>query len=124
MNEKVKTHKDLDAWKKAIELVEAVYGLTKAFPKTEMYGLTNQLRRAAVSIPSNIAEGAARSSTKEFVQFLHIALGSVSEVETQLIIAQRLDYVDDANSIEEQIEAVRRLILGLIRYLRRRDAKE
>ena len=124
MNEKVKTHKDLDAWKKAIELVEAVYGLTKAFPKTEMYGLTNQLRRAAVSIPSNIAEGAARSSTKEFVQFLHIALGSVSEVETQLIIAQRLDYADDANSIEEQIEAVRRLILGLIRYLRRRDEKE
>ena len=124
MNEKVKTHKDLDAWKKAIELVEAVYGLTKAFPKTEMYGLTNQLRGAAVSIPSNIAEGAARSSTKEFVQFLHIALGSVSEVETQVIIAQRLDYVDDVNSIEEQIEAVRRLILGLIRYLRRRDAKE
>lgn len=124
MNEKLKTHKDLDAWKKAIELVEAVYGLTRTFPKTEMYGLTNQLRRAAVSVPSNIAEGAARSSTKEFVQFLHIALGSVSEVETQVIIAQRLDYVDDVNSIEEQIEAVRRLILGLIRYLRRRDAKE
>jgi len=124
MNGGPKTHKDLDAWSKAIELVEAVYGLTRAFPKTEMYGLTNQLRRAAVSIPSNIAEGAARSSTKEFIQFLHIALGSVSEVETQVIIAQRLDYVDDVNSIEEQIEAVRRLILGLIRYLRRRDAKE
>jgi four helix bundle protein len=89
-----------------------------------MYGLTNQLRRAAVSVPSNIAEGAARRSTKEFIQFLHVALGSVSEVETQVIIAQRLDYVDDVNSIEEQIEAVRRLILGLIRYLRRRDAKE
>jgi four helix bundle protein len=124
MNEKLKTHKDLDAWSKAIELVEAVYGLTRAFPKTEMYGLTNQLRRAAVSVPSNIAEGAARRSTKEFIQFLHVALGSVSEVETQVIIAQRLDYVDDVNSIEEQIEAVRRLILGLIRYLRRRDAKE
>jgi four helix bundle protein len=124
MNEKVKTHKDLDAWSKAIELVEAVYSLTRAFPKTEMYGLTNQLRRAAVSVPSNIAEGAARRSTKEFIQFLHVALGSVSEVETQVIIAQRLDYVDDVNSIEEQIEAVRRLILGLIRYLRRRDAKE
>ena len=124
MNEKLKTHKDLDAWSKAIELVEAVYGLTKAFPKTEMYGLTNQLRRAAVSVPSNIAEGAARRSTKEFIQFLHVALGSVAEVETQVIIAQRLDYVDDVNSIEEQIEAVRRLILGLIRYLRRRDAKE
>ena len=124
MNADLRTHKDLDVWKEAIELVEAVYGLTRAFPKTEMYGLTSQLRRAAVSVPSNIAEGAARSSTKEFIQFLHIALGSVSEVETQVIIAQRLDYVDDVNSIEEQIEAVRRLILGLIRYLRRRDAKE
>ena len=124
MNEKLKTHKDLDAWKKAIELVEAVYSVTRAFPRTETYGLTNQLRRAAVSVPSNIAEGAARSSTKEFIQFLHIALGSVSEVETQVVIAQRLDYVDAVNSIEEQIEAVRRLILGLIRYLRRRDRKD
>ena len=123
MNADLRTHKDLDAWKKAIELVEVVYSVTEAFPKTEMYGLTNQLRRAAVSIPSNIAEGAARSSTKEFIQFLHVALGSVSEVETQLIIAQRLDYLSDVKSIEEQIEAVRRLILGLIRYLRRRDTK-
>ena len=124
MNKKLKTHKDLDAWSKAIELVEAVYSVTKAFPRTEIYGLTNQLRRAAVSVPSNIAEGAARSSAKEFIQFLHVALGSVSEVETQVIIAQRLGYVDGANSIEEQIEGVRRLILGLIRYLRRRDTKE
>jgi len=124
MNADLRTHKDLDAWSKAIELVEAVYSVTKAFPRREIYGLTSQLRRAAVSVPSNIAEGAARSSTKEFIQFLHVALGSVSEVETQVIIAQRLDYVDDVNSIEEQIEAVRRLILGLIRYLRRRDRKE
>ena len=124
MNTDLKTHKNLDAWSKAIELVEAVYSVTKGFPRTEIYGLTSQLRRAAVSVPSNIAEGAARSSTKEFIQFLHVALGSVSEVETQLIIAQRLDYLSDAKSIEEQIEAVRRLILGLIRYLRRRDRKD
>jgi len=124
MNDQLKTHKDLDAWRKSIELVERIYSITKQFPQEELYGLTSQLRRAAVSVPSNIAEGAARSSTKEFIQFLHVALGSVSEVETQVIIAQRLDYVDDVNSIEEQIEAVRRLILGLIRYLRRRDAKE
>jgi len=124
MSEKLKTHKDLGAWSKAIDLVEAVYSVTETFPRGEIYGLTSQLRRAAVSVPSNIAEGAARRSAKEFIQFLHVALGSVSEVETQVIIAQRLGYVDDVNSLEGQIEAVRRLILGLIRYLRRRDAKE
>jgi len=123
MKEQPKTHKDLDAWKKAIELVEGIYNITKLFPQEELYGLTSQLRRAAVSIPSNIAEGAARGSEKDFVHFLHVALGSVCEVETQLIIAQRLDYLGNVGEIEEQIEAVRRLILGLIRYLRQRDEK-
>ena len=121
MNEQPRTHKDLDAWKEAIQLVEDVYKITRSFPKEEMYGLTSQLRRAAVSIPSNIAEGAARNSTKEFIQFLHVALGSVSELETQMIIANRLDYLDDVGEIEQQIEAVRRLILGLMRYLRARN---
>jgi len=124
MNADLKTHKDLDAWSKATDLVEAVYSVTEAFPRGEIYGLTSQLRRAAVSVPSNIAEGAARRSAEESIQFLHVALGSVSEVETQVIIAQRLDYVGDVNNLEGQIEAVRRLILGLIRYLRRRETKE
>ena len=112
MNANLKTHKDLDAWKRSMDLVETIYKVTKEFPPEELYGLTNQLRRAAVSITSNIAEGAARNFTKEFLQFLHVSLGSVSEVETQIIIAKRLDY----------LETVRRLILGLIRYLRKVNA--
>jgi four helix bundle protein len=82
----MKTHKDLEVWKKGIDLVGSVYKITKDFPKGEMYGLTSQLRRAAVSFPSNIAGGAARRSKNEFIQFLHIALGSLAEIETQLII--------------------------------------
>ena len=107
-----------------MDLVETIYKATKAFPGEELYGLTSQLRRAAVSIPSNIVEGAARSSKREFIQFLHVALGSVSEVETQLVIAKRLGYLDNINSVEEQIQTVRKLILGLIRYLRREDRNE
>lgn len=124
MSEKLKTHKDLEVWKRSMDLVDMVYLMTRSFPKEEIYGLTSQIRRAAVSIPSNIAEGAARRSSKEFIQFLHVALGSVSEVETQAIIAQRLNYADDTSSIDEQIEIVRKLILGLVRYLKRKDAKE
>lgn len=124
MSEKLKTHKDLEVWKQSMGLVDMVYLMTRSFPKEEIYGLTSQIRRAAVSIPSNIAEGAARRSSKEFIQFLHVALGSVSEVETQAIIAQRLNYADDTSSIDEQIEKVRKLILGLVRYLKRKDAKE
>ena len=123
MNAKLRTHKDLDAWRRGLDLVEVVYKVTKAFPQEELYGLTNQLRRAVVSVPSNIAEGAARGSQKEFIQFLHIALGSLSEVETQLVIAKRLGYLDSLDSIEEQIQTVRKLILGLIRYLRARDGE-
>ena len=120
----MRTHKDLDAWKNGIALVEVVYQVTREFPHTELYGLTSQMRRAAVSVPSNIAEGAARNSTKEFIQFLYVSLGSLSEVETQLIIAKRLSYLGDSARVEEQIEAGRRLILGLIRYLRKEDGKE
>ena len=123
MAPEMRTHKDLDAWKKSLALVETIYRLTAGFPQSELYGLTSQIRRAAVSVPSNIAEGAARNSTKEFLQFLYVSLGSLSEVETQLIIAKRLSYLGDSAHVEEQIEAVRKLILGLIRYLRRQDAR-
>jgi four helix bundle protein len=84
------THKDLDVWKLGIDLVEQVYKLTATFPKEELYGLVSQIRRAAVSIPANIAEGAARQSQKEYVQFLYIGLSSLSELETHLEIAKRL----------------------------------
>jgi len=104
----VKSYKDLIVWQKGIELVELVYRFTKAFPREEIYGLTSQLRRAAVSVPSNIAEGQARKSTAEFGNFLSIARGSLAEVETQLIIAHRLKYLDtpqlnEAMSIHDEV---------------------
>ena len=113
----MKTHKDLDVWKRGISFVEQIYRTTKKFPKEELYGLTSQLRRAAVSLPSNIAEGAARSSTKEYIQFCYIALGSLSEVETQIMIAEKLGYIP-AGTLLEEVEALRRMLLNLIRYLK------
>ena len=91
----VQSYKDLIVWQKSMDLVERIYQASKLFPKEETYGLTNQLRRAAVSIPSNIAEGHARSSTQEFHRFLSIARGSLAEIETQLLIAQRLGYLSN-----------------------------
>lgn len=111
-------HKDLDAWKHSISLVTEIYEITKSFPKEEIYALTSQIRRAAVSIPSNIAEGSARQSDKEFIQFLYIALGSAVETETQLIIARNLNYTKDVSLIFEKIESVRKLIIGLIKHLK------
>lgn len=93
-----------------------VYAISKDFPKDELYGLTSQLRRAAVSIPSNISEGAARNSEKEFIQFLHVALGSSAEAETQLIIAQRLDFSSEINQLLAKIVIVKKLISGLIKH--------
>ncbi|HSW61296.1 MAG TPA: four helix bundle protein [bacterium] len=111
-------HKDLDVWKKAIEFVAEIYKITREFPKEEIYGLTSQIRRAAVSIPSNIAEGAARNSTKEFIQFLYIALGSSAETETQLIIAKEIGYIQKVEEKLDEIERIRKMILGLIRHLK------
>ena len=111
----MKTHKDLDVWKRAIELVVNVYRITSSFPKEEIYGLTSQLRRCSVSIPSNIAEGAGRSSIKEFSHFLSIALGSLAELETQMIISNRLDYVSKVvfDNLLEDLTTVRKMTLGL-----------
>jgi len=115
----MKTHHDLDVWKKAISLVTEVYKLTESFPKVEQYGLTNQIRRSAVSIPSNIAEGAARASSKEFSQFLSIALGSVSELETQLIVSNNLNFIEKIHFEEmlDQIVTIRKMIVGLKKSL-------
>jgi four helix bundle protein len=111
----MQTHKDLQIWQSGIELVEIIYKITTLFPASEMYGLTSQMRRAAVSVPSNIAEGAARQGEKEFVQFLYVALGSLSELETQAIIAVRLGYMSDS-SVLESIEALRRKMLNFIKF--------
>ena len=109
-------HKDMEAWKKSIELVTKVYELTKTFPDDEKFGLISQIRRASVSIPSNIAEGAARNSDKEMIIFLDISLGSIAELETQLIIAENLKYLDNTD-IYEDIKIVTALIAGLKKYL-------
>lgn len=113
----MKTHKDLDIWKRGMSFVEQIYKETKKFPREEIYGLTSQIRRAAISFPSNIAEGAARSSIKEYIQFLYIALGSLSEIETQLIIAGKIEYLSAIGLLKE-IEILRRMTLNLIKYLK------
>jgi four helix bundle protein len=118
--ESTKTHKDLEIWKEGIKLVTKIYKSTKEFPREEIYGLTSQMRRAAVSYPSNIAEGAARSSNNEYIRFLYIALSSLSELETQTIISEKLNYISNKTTIIEKIEVLRRKTLNLIRYL---DAK-
>lgn len=111
----MKTHHDLDVWKKSIDLITTIYKVTESYPKSELYGLTNQIRRCAVSIPSNIAEGAARTSVKEFSHFLSIALGSVAELETQLIVSTNLKFLpkDDFNSILKKLITIRKMTLGL-----------
>ena len=114
-----KQYKDLIVWQKAIELVIAIYSVTKTFPQSEQYGLTSQMRRCAVSIPSNIAEGSKRSSRKDYKHFLHIAYGSGAELETQLEITKRLSFgaQDDYNRIDELLEEVMRMLNKLIATL-------
>ncbi|MGB6607166.1 MAG: four helix bundle protein, partial [Atribacterota bacterium] len=97
MTEKIKNFQDLRIWQIGIEVVKDIYIVTKKFPKEELYGLTSQMRRSAVSVPSNIAEGFRRYHNKEYKQFLHIALGSCAELETQIIIANELDYINEIN---------------------------
>ena len=116
-------HHELHVWQESMTLVELIYKLTEAFPDKERYGLINQLRRAAVSVPSNIAEGAARGSDAEFIRFLHIARGSLSEIETQLLIAQRLGYTNADQSLERPIEQIFKKLGGLINHLKSRTQK-
>src|ERR1035438_1896048 len=111
----LKTHKNLEAWKISRSLVKDIYLLTKKYPKDEIYGLTNQIKRAAVSIPSNIAEGASRGSSKEFIHFLHFALGSLSELDTQIILSMDLGFIEEPTSVIEKIERIGRLLSGLIK---------
>jgi len=116
----LKTHRDLDVWKVSMDLVIDLYNITEAFPNAERFGLVMQIRRAGVSLCSNIAEGAARSHSKEFVHFLYISLGSVSEVETQLEISLRLEYLKSTDLQKEMLDRIRRMLVGLIK--KKRDA--
>lgn len=111
-------HTKLDAWKEAVELTVDIYALTSSFPKEELYGLTSQIRRAAVSVPSNIAEGSARKGVAETIQFLYVAVGTLAELETQIEISRRLGYVSKVEDITKRILLVKQLTLGLIRYLK------
>ncbi|MNI45654.1 hypothetical protein D3C73_1000920 [compost metagenome] len=118
----IRRYRDLLVWQKAIAWVEAVYAATKEWPADEKFGLISQVRRAAVSVPSNIAEGCARRSTADFIRFLLIARGSLAEVETQLIIAQRLAYLSEAalSSLLDPADEISRMLAGLITKLEER----
>lgn len=113
------SHKDLIVWQKSIEFVTNIYLVTKSFPKEELFGLTSQLRRAAVSIASNIAEGSGRKHEKELIQFLYIALGSSSEIETQLLIAKNINYIDEQIyvSLNNMLSEISKMLIGFIRKL-------
>jgi four helix bundle protein len=116
-----KSYQDLETWQRAMDLVAEVYEETKKFPREELYGLTNQMRRASVSIPSNIAEGQGRDSVKEFLHHLAIADGSLCETETQILIATRLKYLEAASTAKllSRTGEVGRLLNGLSRSLAR-----
>lgn len=116
--EKIVSHKDLKVWQEAMDFVILMYDITEQFPSKEAFGLTSQLRRASVSIPSNIAEGAGRKGGKEFARFLQMALGSLSEVETQLELAFRLGYVNEIEETNKRIYFIRSMLSNLIKSLK------
>ncbi len=116
----MRPHKKLEVWKKAIEFVTKIYKITESFPDNERFVLVPQIRRSAISIPSNISEGAGRLSKKEFIQFLSIAQGSTAELETQLIISNNLGFIkNDDMFLLEELDQISRMIIGLIRTLRK-----
>ncbi len=119
MSEGVNNFRDLNIWKVAIELVKNVYTISKSFPKDELYGLTSQMRRSAVSIPSNVAEGFRRQHNKEFKQFLFIGLGSCAELETQIVIAKELGYInkEQEDEVLEKLDHICRMTSNLIKTL-------
>lgn len=121
MTETVRSYRELKVWQKGIELVKMIYELSRSFPKSETFGLASQMQRAAVSIPSNIAEGQGRQHTGEFRQFLHIAIGSAAELDTQLIVAVELGYIgtEQAQPLFDLILEIRKMTYALINKLPR-----
>jgi len=117
------THKTLEAWKASMDLTVDIYNITREFPKEELYSLVSQIRRSAVSIPSNIAEGCARQTTKETIQFLYISVGSISELETQLLISQELNFIKNTEELFNKLNSVKKLILGLIKFFKAKEKK-
>jgi four helix bundle protein len=119
MEQKIQSYRELIVWQKSFQVVLLIYKLTKSFPPEEIYGLTSQMRRAAVSIPSNIAEGRSRATRKEFVQFLRVAFASGAELETQLEISQALSFGQGThyNEIKEQLSEVMKMLRSIINKL-------
>jgi four helix bundle protein len=118
----MKPHQNLEVWKKSFALVTKLYLLTASFPSTEKYGITSQLRRAAISIPLNIAEGSARRSDKELLQFLYIALGSASELDTLLLLSKDLGFINplDCDSVLDDLNIIFKLLIGFINAVKKR----
>jgi len=119
-------HKDLEVWKRAVELAREVYETTKSFPKEEVFGLTSQMKRASVSIASNIAEGAARKGDQEFVQFLYVAIGSTSELDTQIEIAKVTDmtHTDILDKLQQSTGTVKAMLYGLAKSVKARQGNK
>ena len=116
----VQSYRDLDVWKKAMHMVKNIYIISSHFPKDELYGLTSQMRRCAVSIPSNIAEGHNRDSLRDYLRFISIARGSAAELETQLLISLDLKFINDKNytNIDAQLDEISRMLRGLQKSLK------
>jgi four helix bundle protein len=114
----LKGHHKLEVWKRSIEFVTTIYKLTESFPKSEVYGLVQQMRKSAVSIPSNIAEGAGRNSKNEFKQFLSIAHGSTAELETQILIARNLGFIGAPELLLTELDELSKMLIGLVRALK------
>ena len=118
----MKTHKDLNVWKESMDLVEEVYRLTASYPAEERFSLISQMRRSAISVPANIAEGAARNTSADFCRFLYIGLGSLVELETQILLSERLGYLK-VSQIIDKLNQIRAMLLGLIHSLRKKGIK-
>ena len=116
-----KPHKKLEVWQQSILLIQKVYALTNRYPKSEEYGLINQMRRAAVSVPANIAEGAARQTKKEFIHFLHVAQGSLSELDTHIEVSLKLEYIkeDSITGLSPMMNQIDKMLTGLIKSLKK-----
>jgi four helix bundle protein len=122
---RINSYRDLKVWQRSLDLVQAVYEVSECFPRSERFGLAAQIRRAAISVPSNIAEGHARKSTLEYLRFLSIAVASLAELETQLLIATRLGYIsDDAKQAFLVSDEVGRMLRGIEQALRRKHRSD
>ena len=119
--EGVTDHRQLIVWQKSLQFVKRIYTVTASFPRREIYGLSSQLRRAAVSVPSNISEGAARSGSKEFIKFLNVSRASLAEVETQILISNELGFIGDSARLMQDLKEIERMLNSLITSLRQRQ---